>query len=168
MKSFKQILQEMTANREAALIDKALQRIDDFETRAKGNDAKWKAQINLRTKKMNNVDKLNIWVAALKDAGLKDEMKNAEKRLKQLGEEIAIMEAKKPKALKLEKLIKKLSKGAQGKRTLGPSDAQTILKNIWSIDPQDMKDMGNWEDVSWLSVMIQQDILDAYKDTTMK
>jgi hypothetical protein len=168
MKSFKQILQEMTAHREAAEIEKALKRIEDFETRSKGNDSKWKAQINLRTKKMNNVDKLKIWVLALTDAGLKDESKNAEKRLKQLGEEIAIIEAKKPKALKLEKLIKKLSKGDQGKRTLGPSDAQTILKFIWIQDPQNMKDMGNWEDVSWLDKKVQQDILDAYLDSVMK
>jgi hypothetical protein len=85
MKSYRQILKEMTENRRQAEIDKAEKRIHDFEVRAKGDRAKFTKALNLRSKKMNKVEKIEIWVDALENQNLHDEAEVAFKRLKELG-----------------------------------------------------------------------------------
>jgi hypothetical protein len=76
VKSFYQIvkddaesLQEMTDARRQKEIEKAEKRIQDFWDRSKGDQAKFSAQINLRTKKMTKIEKLQIWKDALESLG---------------------------------------------------------------------------------------------------
>jgi hypothetical protein len=85
MKTFIQIIQEMTDNRRKAENTKAHKRISDFWDRSKGDRGKFSAQVNLRTKKMNKIDKLKIWADELENQNMHDEAEVAFKRLKDLG-----------------------------------------------------------------------------------
>jgi hypothetical protein len=85
MKTFIQIIQEMTDNRRKAENTKAYKRISDFWDRSKGDMTKFAAQVNLRTKKMNKIDKLKIWANELENQNWHDEAEIAFKRLKDLG-----------------------------------------------------------------------------------
>jgi len=78
-------LLEMTDHRRNAEIEKAKKRINDFWDRSKGDQAKFTAQINLRTKKMKKVEKVMIWADALEDQNFHKEAEVAFKRLKELG-----------------------------------------------------------------------------------
>ena len=85
MKSFIEIIKEMTAHRRDAENAKAQKRINDFWDRSKGDRAKFTAQINLRTKKMTKIEKVQIWASALENENYHDEAEVAFKRLKELG-----------------------------------------------------------------------------------
>jgi hypothetical protein len=85
MKTFIQIIKEMTDNRRKAENQKANKRITDFWDRSKGDQAKFTAQINLRTKKMTKIDKVKIWADELENQNFHDEAEVAFKRLKDLG-----------------------------------------------------------------------------------
>ena len=74
----------MTAYRRDAEIAKAEKRIQDFWDRSKGDLAKFSAQINLRTKKMTKVEKVQIWFDALENQNFHDEAEIAYKKLKSL------------------------------------------------------------------------------------
>lgn len=78
-------LEEMTDHRRNAEMQKAQKRINDFWDRSKGDQAKFTAQINLRTKKMTKVEKVMIWADALENENFHDEAEVAFKRLKELG-----------------------------------------------------------------------------------
>jgi hypothetical protein len=85
MKTWKQIVNEMTSARRDKENQKAYKRINDFWDRAKGDQAKFSAQINLRTKKMTKVEKVQIWASELENQNFHDEAEVAFARLKQLG-----------------------------------------------------------------------------------
>ena len=85
VKTFAQILAEMTAHRRDAENAKAMKRIEDFWTRSKGDRAKFTAQINLRTRKMTKKEKVQIWASELENQNFHDEAEVAFKRLKELG-----------------------------------------------------------------------------------
>lgn len=76
---------EMTAHRREAENQKAMKRIQDFWDRSKGDEAKFSAQINLRTKKMTKKEKVQIWASELENQNHHDEAEVAFKRLKELG-----------------------------------------------------------------------------------
>jgi hypothetical protein len=78
-------LQEMTDRRRDAEMQKAQKRINDFWDRSKGDEAKFTAQINLRTKKMKKIEKVMIWADALEDQNFHNEAEVAFRRLKELG-----------------------------------------------------------------------------------
>ena len=78
-------IEEMTDHRRKAENEKANKRINDFWDRAKGDRAKFSAQINLRTKKMTKIDKVKIWADELENQNFHDEAEVAFKRLKELG-----------------------------------------------------------------------------------
>lgn len=84
MKTFIQILREMTEFRRQAEINKAEKRISDFWDRSKGDQVKFSKQINLRTKKMTNPDKVQIWMNALENENFHDEAEVAFRRIKEL------------------------------------------------------------------------------------
>jgi hypothetical protein len=84
-KLVKESLEEMTSARRDAENQKALKRINDFWDRSKGDRAKFSAQINLRTKKMTKIEKLQIWASELENQNHHDEAEEAFKRLKALG-----------------------------------------------------------------------------------
>jgi len=75
----------MTTARTKKEIDKAEKRIQDFWDRSKGDEAKFTAQINLRTKKMKNPEKVMIWADALENQNMHGEAEVAFRRLKELG-----------------------------------------------------------------------------------
>ena len=83
--SWIEIIKEMTAHRRDAENQKAMKRIEDFWTRSKGDHAKFTKQINLRTKKMTKIEKIQIWASELENQNFHDEAEVAFKRLKDLG-----------------------------------------------------------------------------------
>jgi hypothetical protein len=85
VKTYRQLLKEMTSARRDKENDKAQKRIQDFWDRSKGDEAKFTAQINLRTKKMTKKEKVQIWFSALEAGNYHDEAEVAYKRLKDLG-----------------------------------------------------------------------------------
>jgi len=84
-KLVKESLEEMTSHRREAENQKAYKRINDFWDRSKGDQAKFSAQINLRTKKMTKIEKIQIWASELENQNFHDEAEIAFKRLKALG-----------------------------------------------------------------------------------
>jgi hypothetical protein len=85
MKTFIQILKEMTDHRRAAENAKAHKRINDFWDRSKGDWKKFAAQVNLRTRKMTKIEKLKVWADELENQNFHGEAEQAFKRLKELG-----------------------------------------------------------------------------------
>jgi predicted metal-dependent hydrolase len=85
MKSYRQILLEMTSHRREAENTKAAKRISDFWDRSKGDGEKFLKQVNLRTKKMTKIEKLQIWASELEAQNMHDAAEVAFMRLKTLG-----------------------------------------------------------------------------------
>jgi hypothetical protein len=85
MKTWIQILKEMTDARRKKENEKAHKRITDFWDRSKGDWGKFAAQVNLRTRKMTKIEKLKVWADELENQNFHGEAEEAFKRLKALG-----------------------------------------------------------------------------------
>jgi len=66
----------------------------------------------------------------------------------------------------LKKLVNKLSAGEPGVRSMGPGDAEQILKGINYIQPNSWEELKTWDVTDWLPDDVLKKIFDAYaKDT---
>jgi hypothetical protein len=73
-----------------AVQNKTMFRLRSFMDKTKGDWDKFTRMVNLRTRKMNKVDKLIAWFRALEDENFHQEAKVAYDRIRELGYEGAI------------------------------------------------------------------------------